>query len=89
MNQNGYSLKSDHKENKLINLSCGHWSCQCRACKANNINSICRKCGTKIAESYLRAAKESVPARGAKFYLSDLFDDLEKRATDAIATLKS
>ena len=81
-------LTNDHVVKEPSTLSCGHFIC--KKCVPDQAKIKCKICSIETDKSELRVDMESVPTKNIiKMCLSGLFDDLEKRATDGINSLKS
>ena len=83
-------LSNDHVVKEPISLLCGH--CICKQCVPDIQEVIikCKICSKQTEKSELRIDSESIPIKNSiKRCLSGLFDDLEKRTTDGINSLKS
>ena len=78
-------LSNDHIVREPISLACGH--CIYKKCVSDQIKIQCRICSEETDKSNLQMNKEPVPIKRMK--LSELFDDLEKRATEGINSFKS
>ena len=81
-------LSNDHVVKEPISLSCGH--CICKQCVPDQSKIKCNICSEETDKSELRVDMESAPIKRKKLSsLSELFDDLEKRATEEISSFKS
>ena len=83
-------LTNDHIVREPISLVCGH--CICKKCVSDvqEAKIKCTICTEETYKSNLQINRESVPFENSiKMCLSGLFDDLERRATDGIHSLKS
>ena len=81
-------LTNDHVVKEPISLSCGHSIC--KKCVPNQAKIKCNICSEETDKSELRVDEGSVPIKRMKLSsLSELFDDLEKRATEEINSFKS
>ena len=81
-------LTNDHIVREPISLTCGH--CICKKCVSDQDKIQCRICNWETNKCKLEMSKESVPIKNIiKRSLTGLFDDLEKRATDGINSIKS
>ena len=82
-------LTNDHIVKEPISLSCGHCICKTQ-CLIDQNKIKCKICSVETDKSEIRVDRESAPIkRMIKSYLSELFEDLEKRATDEINSFKS
>ena len=79
-------LTNDHIVREPISLSCGH--CVCKTpCLTDQSRIKCKICNL---ETKLENRVESTPIKiMIKSYLSPLFEELEKRATNEINLFKS
>ena len=79
-------LTNDHIVREPISLSCGH--CVCKTpCLTDQSRIKCKICNV---ETNLENHVESIPIKNMiKSYLSPLFEELEKRATNEINSFKS
>ena len=81
-------LSNDHVVKEPISLSCGHSIC--KQCVPDQFKIKCKICATETDKSKLEINKESAFAKRMKLSdLSELFEELEKRPTNAIKFLKS
>ena len=81
-------LTNDHIVREPISLSCGHSICI--KCVSDQVKIKCKICSIETDESELRVDSEPAPIKRIKLCsLSGLFDDLEKRATDGVNSIKS
>jgi len=82
-------LTNDHIVREPISLSCGH--CVCKTPCLTDQNRIkCKICNVETEKSKLENSVESTPIKlMIKSYLSPLFEELEKRATNEINSFKS
>ena len=79
---------NDHVVKEPISLVCGHYIC--KSCITDQTKINCKICSVETNKPEFNSDKESDVAKNRiKFYLSELFDDLERRATVAIKTFKS
>ena len=82
-------LTNDHIVREPISLSCGH--CVCKTpCLTDQTRIKCKICNLETDKSELRVGSESTPIKiMIKSFLSPLFEELEKRATNEINSFKS
>jgi hypothetical protein len=81
-------LSNDHIVKEPISLSCGH--CICKTCVTDQNVINCKICSKTTNKSELIWDKESFPFKKMiKYYLSELFEDLDKRTAHGISMLKS
>ena len=82
------SLTNDHVVKEPISLSCSH--SVCKQCISDHFKIKCKICGIETNKSSLKINTESAfVKRMIKSFLSGLFDELEKRATNEINSFKS
>ena len=83
------ALTNDHIVKEPINLSCDH--CVCKTpCLTDQSRIKCKICNIETNKSELRVGMESTPIKKMiKSFLSPLFEELEKRATNEINSFKS
>jgi hypothetical protein len=81
-------LSNDHIVKEPIILSCGH--CVCKTCVTDQNVINCKICSKTTNNSELILDKESFSFKKMiRYYLSELFEDLDKRKAHGIFMLKS
>ena len=81
-------LTNDHVVKEPISLSCGHSIC--KQCVPDQVKIKCKICSIEMDRSDIEIETESPPIKRMKLlYLSELFEELEKSATNEINSFKS